>query len=497
MDTEVIVIGAGTTGLTLACALQSAGISVRLLDAASGPATTSRALGLQPRGVEVLDRLGALAHLPSHGIPVDRVIVHVNGRELAQLKVTGRTRLNGPTGLLMSQADIEAALRDRLTALGGSVEWGRRVSAVAARTDQVDVQFDDGPTLSAGWLVGADGAHSMVRKSMDIGFPGVPLIERFLLADVRAEIDRPRDATHAWLRGTDMFAAFPLPGEALWRLMSPAPQGMSDDPVAADIVAELGSNLAATAGGTIRSVEWTSSFRIQRRLADRYRQGRVLLAGDAAHIHSPFGGQGMNTGIGDAENLAWKLALVIGGHAADSLLDTYETERRPIAADVLSTTSGLTGLITGDGRVARLVRDRIAVPLANRPWLQRLIIEKSSQLQVSYRRGPLGNGQRLPSRGVRAGDRIPDRPGVRADGTNTRLYAELGPQWVAVGPSWVAASARDRLGDLVTAVDEGAEAALIRPDGHLAWRGCEPESLVSWLDNALGSHSTAAKAPRP
>ena len=166
-------------------------------------------------------------------------------------------------------------------------------------------------------------------------------------------------------------------------------------------------------------------FRIQRRLADTYRRGRVLLAGDAAHIHSPLGGQGMNTGIGDAENLAWKLALVIGGRADDSLIDTYQAERRPIAEDVLESTSGLTEIVVGESRTARFVRDRIGVPLMNRDWVQRLIAKKASQLQVSYRYGPLGarRWRRLP--GLRPGDRVPDREG---------MYEKLGPAWALLGP---------------------------------------------------------------
>ena len=333
--TDVIVVGAGPTGLTLACGLQAAGVDVRVLDKASGPAVTSRALGLQPRGVEVLDRLGALGDLPDRGLPIRTVTINVDGRELASFPVGQATRLGGPRGLIMSQADIEAALRDRLIALGGDVEWGRGVSGLEPERHGVRVRLDDGSDADASWVVAADGAHSVVRKAMGIGFPGVPVVERFLLADVHADIDLQRGGATSWLRGDMMLAVFPLPGIDLWRVMAPAPTGFGDEPAAAAIVDYLGTRLAAEAGGTIRSVVWTSSFRIQRRLADSYRRARVLLAGDAAHIQSPFGGQGMNTGIGDAENLAWKLALVVSGRAGERLLDSYEAERRPIAKGVL------------------------------------------------------------------------------------------------------------------------------------------------------------------
>jgi 2-polyprenyl-6-methoxyphenol hydroxylase-like FAD-dependent oxidoreductase len=491
MDTDVVVVGAGPTGLTLACGLRAAGVNVRVVDAAAAPAVTSRALGLQPRGVEVLDRLGALGDLPKHGIPVSRVVVHVDGQELAQLRIVVAARQGGPAALLMSQADIEGALRNRLMELAGSVEWGRRVDRVEGATNDVAVLFDDGATIHARWVVGADGAHSAVRKSTGIGFPGVPLVEAFLLADVHADLDRPRDAVSSWLRSTGPFAAFPLPGADLWRLMAPAPPGEPADATPDDIITELGSRLSDEGGGTIGSVEWTSAFRIQRRLADSYRRGRVLLAGDAAHIHSPLGGQGMNTGVGDAENLAWKLALVVAGRADERLLDTYEAERRPIAKNVLATTSGLTGLVVSDRRLARLLRDRIAVPLLNTSWLQRLIVERSSQLQISYRSGPLGSRGWKP--GIRPGDRIPDRHCIRADGTAARLYEVLGPEWAFFGSAGLARLAQARLGDVIELRDDG-EALLVRPDGHLAWRGTDAAGLATWLDTALGA-PTGVRTP--
>jgi 2-polyprenyl-6-methoxyphenol hydroxylase-like FAD-dependent oxidoreductase len=477
--TDVVVVGAGPTGLAVACGLRAAGVAVKVLDGAAGPAMTSRALGLQPRGVEVLDRLGALGDLPERALPINKVIVTVESRELARLQVgSAMQRLGGRTGLIISQAEIEAELRKRLAELGGTIEWGHRVTGLAPRTDGVSVRLDDDSEIEAGWVIGADGAHSVVRNALDVRFPGVPLVEQFLLADVHADLDRPRDAASVWIRGTQLLAAFPLPDD-IWRLMAPAPTQFGDQPQQDKIVDFLGARLRAEAGGTIGTVEWTSSFRIQRRLADTYRRGRVLLAGDAAHIHSPLGGQGMNTGIGDAENVAWKLALVIDGRADDSLLDTYDAERRPIAEDVLESTSGLTEIVVGQSRVARLVRDRIAVPLMNRDWVQRLIAKKASQLQVSYRHGPLGarRWRRLP--GLRPGDRVADRNG---------LYDALGPAWALLGPEPLADVARERLGNVVALPGEG-DALLVRPDGHLAWRGTDAAGLQVWLDGALGERA--------
>jgi 4,5-epoxidase len=320
-----------------------------------------------------------------------------------------------------------------------------------------------------------------------VGFPGVPLVEGFLLADVHADVDRPRDAACSWLRGSGALAAFPLPGADLWLLlMARAPEHWRPDPESDDIVAYLKARLAEEASGTVRSVEWTSSFRIQRRLADDFRRGRLFLAGDAAHIHSPFGGQGMNTGIGDAENLAWKLALVVTGRADAALLDTYEAERRPIAENVLRTTSSLTKVVMGDGPLARLVRDHVAIPLLNRKWMQRQIAERASQLRVTYRHGPLGCPGWLPLRGLRRGDRVADRVCTRADGMTTRLHDELGPQWALLGAESLAEAARARLGDVVALRRDAGDALLVRPDGHLAWRGHDADALNVWLDGALG-----------
>jgi 2-polyprenyl-6-methoxyphenol hydroxylase-like FAD-dependent oxidoreductase len=485
MGIEVIVVGAGPTGLALACGLRAAGVDVKVLDKAAGPAVTSRALGLQPRGVEVLDRLGALGDLPDRGLTVRSVTINVDGRELATFPVGAPTRLGGSSALLMSQADIEGALRDRLSALGGSVDWNRPVAGLVLRADGVTVRLDDGAELDAGWVVGADGAHSVVRKAMGVGFPGVPIVERFLLADVHADIDLQRGGATSWLRGDVALAVFPLPGDDLWRVMAPAPTDFGDEPAPDAILDYLGSLLAAEAHGTIRSVEWTSSFRIHRRLADTYRRGHVLLAGDAAHIHSPLGGQGMNTGIGDAENLAWKLALVVSGRADQHLLDTYEAERRPIAKSVLDTTSGVTEVVVGQGRASRLLRDRLLVPLLNLRWMQNLITERASQLRVSYRSGPLGAGRSRFLPGLRVGDRVPDRPCTRSDGTTVRLHDALGPGWALLGPQSLADIAREHLGDVVALRGERA-ALLVRPDGHLAWRGTDSAGLREWLGTALG-----------
>jgi 2-polyprenyl-6-methoxyphenol hydroxylase-like FAD-dependent oxidoreductase len=395
--------------------------------------------------------------------------------------------------LFVSQAAVEEQLRRRLGELGVDVEWGTEVTGAWPDADGVTVEVAGGEPIRAGWLAGCDGAHSVVRELAGIGFPGVPVVEQFLLADVHADWARDRSTSAMWLHRDGLLIAIPMRDAAgagdLWRLMADVPAtGARLD--AAVIVAGFEELLPARAGEhgvRIRDAVWTSVFRIQRRLADTYQAGRVLLAGDAAHVHSPIGGQGMNTGIGDAENLAWKLGLVVRGRADPALLATYACERRPLATDVLQRTTANTRILVGESAVARILRDRLFVPLLNLPAVQRQATRTASQLAVSYRRGPLGGRGPAP----RPGDRVPDRACTRSDGTGTRLHAELGPAWVVLAPAGegddVLTAAHKHLGDSVVLLHASGlrSVLLVRPDGHLAWRGTDPAGAGRWLTGAL------------
>ncbi|MFJ6935494.1 FAD-dependent monooxygenase [Streptomyces sp. NPDC101132] len=376
--------------------------------------------------------------------------------------------------------------------LRAEVEWGHEVTGLHQDPHGVTLQVG-GQDLRAGWVVGCDGAHSRIRKAAAIGFPGVPLVEGFLLADVRAGLPLPREAVSVWLSGDRMIGAFPLPGADLWRLMTPATAAEDSEDVLASVRRALEEQTGIDAA-LIRHADWTSTFRIQRRLASTYRRGRVLLAGDAAHIHSPFGGQGMNTGLGDAENLAWKLALVSSGRAASPLLDTYERERRPIAREVLESTSAMTRIVVGGSAPARFLRDRLLLPLLDRPRVQRMVWEQASQLKITYRHGPLGMSRPrgLVSRaGTGAGDRVPDVPTRREDGSPSRLHRELGGTWALLQPCEphprLAAAVRAHLSaadvTLLTHEETTDDCLLVRPDGHLAWRGTRARDL----DHALAA----------
>ena len=495
---EVVVVGAGPAGLALACALRLQGVTVRVVDGAAGPASTSRANILHARGVEVLDRLGGLGDLPERSLSALTVTQYLDGRAAITVRFGDLGLGTVRPALYVSQADVEAALRRRLTELGGDVDWDTPLTGLSQDEHGVTAVLGDGGAVRCRWLAGCDGAHSTVRKLTGIGFPGVRLTERFLLADVHADWPVDRAGGHGWPHRDGPFFAVPMRevgrADDLWRLMVYDPtDGGDGGREVLERVRELVPERTGRTDVQIRDAVWTSVFRVHRRLADTYRHGRVFLVGDAAHIHSPLGGQGMVTGMGDAENLAWKLALVVRGRATDALLDTYEAERRPLATDVLARTTTATRLQVGDSPLMRLLRRRVLVPLAAMPSVQRRASQLASQLWVTYRRGPLGSRSRLGRR-PRPGDRVPDLTCTRPDGSHTRLHAELGAHWALLAPTASGGDhhteARRHLGDTVVPLipddpHQQRDLWLVRPDAHLAWRGTDASHLGRWLDNAL------------
>lgn len=278
--------------------------------------------------------------------------INIGGARTATLRVGGASTLVTRPSLIVSQAEVERSLRNRLARLGATVEWSRELVSFAQDASHVSAGIAGVGPVDCDWLIGCDGAHSRVRHLAGIGFTGGPIIEEFLLADAQAALPADRGAAHVWART-------PAAGA----------NGMAADP--------------GRAGELDLDVPHPAAARAT------YRAGRVFVAGDAAHIHSPFGGQGMNTGLGDADNLAWKLALVVRGAARTELLDKYEAERRPVARDVLRSTTSLTRAVPGDTWTARFLRDHVLIPALDLRPVQRLIAERSSQLRVNYRHDPL------------------------------------------------------------------------------------------------------------
>ncbi|MET7338010.1 FAD-dependent oxidoreductase [Nonomuraea sp. NPDC005650] len=486
MDTDVLVVGAGPVGLALACALLQHGVSVRVIDKAEGPATTSRANFVHARGSEVLNRLDALGDLPQESVRAMTITTYAGDRPMMKIRFGDPGLGTAAPPMVISQARVEAQLRKRLAELGGQPEWDKRLTSLQQDPAGVTATLADGRTIRAGWLVGCDGSASTVRKLAGFRFPGVKVSERFLLVDGRLDPGLDRSGTSGWAHPDGVLGAMPMPGDQ-WRLLAYDATFTGDKPGEEQITERMRLILPERTGLTglrLHDVTWASLFSVHRRLADAYRNGRVLLAGDAAHVHAPFGGQGMLTGLGDSENLAWKLALVVRGLAAERLLDTYQAERRPLATQVLRGSTAATKVNIAGSPFGRLLRDQVLMRLFNQSWIQRWTTYTTSQLWVSYRRGPLGGRGRKP----RPGDRIGDLSCERPDGSPTRLHAELRGKWAVLGDQAAFEAARQRLGDQVVRLRAAGHAEgpamLVRPDAHLACKG-GPAEFARWLDGAL------------
>lgn len=412
-DRLVLIVGAGPTGLVLALWLTRLGVRVRVVDKTAEPGTTSRAVAVQARTLELYRQVGLSAAVVEAGVRVAAANLWVGGAKAARLPLgrMGRGLSPFPFALTYPQDAHERLLIDRLAALGVAVERrtelarfeqdAERVRAVLKRPDGSEEVCD------AAYLAGCDGAHSTVREGLAAGFPGGTYSGRFYVADVDAAGPAADGDIHVDFEEADFLAVFPLQGVGRLRLIGPVrwdPDRERRDLTFDDVGARAVRNLNLS----IARVNWFSTYRVHHRVAARFRRGRAFLLGDAAHVHSPVGGQGMNTGIGDAVNLAWKLAAVLTGGAGDGLLATYEPERIGFARRLVATTDRAFTVITKPGGVARRVRTRL-VPVIARvlfrvPSVRRLLFRTVSQIGVNYRRGPLSAGT---AGAVRGGDRLP------------------------------------------------------------------------------------------
>ncbi|RDH78958.1 FAD-dependent oxidoreductase [Mycolicibacterium moriokaense] len=371
-DTDVLVVGAGPTGLTLAASLLSRGVATTVVDRQAAGANTSRAAVVNARSLEVLESIDVARRLVKEGIEAPRFSLRDGARTLVPIDF-GALPTEYHYSLMVSQATTERVLAERLVELGGTVARPKALSAVEQDADGVTATFDDGDVIRARYVVGADGIHSTVREQAGIGFAGGAYDESFMLADVRLDGDVPTDEVILYWASAGLTVVAPLPGD-VYRIVAPVAQA-PETPSAAFVQDILDSRGPGEGAMTVGAIVWGSRFRIQHRVADTFRAGRLLLAGDAAHVHSPAGGQGMNLGIQDAVALGEALAAVLAG-GPESLLDEYSRARRPIARDVVAMTDRLTRLATLP-RALRPLRNAVfsvvgRIPAANRALAWRL-----------------------------------------------------------------------------------------------------------------------------
>ena len=409
----MLVAGAGPTGLVLALWLTRLGVRVRIVDKTTAPGTTSRALAVQARTLELYRQVGLADDVIARGHKVAAINLWVAGRRTARAVIgdMGKEISPFPDPLIFPQDEHERLLIDSLRESGVEVERETALSAFEETVDGVVAHLErsDGATdvCTASYIAGCDGAHSTVRETLGIRFPGGTYEHLFYVADVDARGEVMNGELHVALDAADFLAVFPLKGEGCARLIGTvragidtAPNGISWDDVSRRAIERMRIE--------VERVNWFSTYRVHHRVADRFRSGRAFLLGDAAHIHSPVGGQGMNTGIGDAVNLAWKLAAVVQKRAPATLLDSYEPERIGFARRLVATTDRAFTGVTSSGAIARFVRMRLVPFVAPRLFsvaaTRRLLFRTVSQTGVNYRGSSLSQGQ---AGAVRGGDRLP------------------------------------------------------------------------------------------
>lgn len=495
-DTDITVVGAGPTGLTLALQATSMGASVRIIEQRPSPREWAPALAVHPRTLEVLGGLGVAGELVARGVPDARLIIHFGNSTVAgRIYDLDLADTAYPFIHFIPQPDVESVLRENLAAAGVEVEWGTGFAGLLQDGERVVVDAL-GPTgeaaISSRYLVGCDGAESAVRDALGIPFRGRRYRETIVVADVEPRVGYGAGTAHAFMGEEGILFIFPLPsGRA--RLIAPL-QREADETDVARLVEDH------TRGAVeLADISWVRAIRPQHRLARVYRRGRVFVAGDAAHVHSPAGAQGMNTGIQDAINLGWKLALVVDGAPAD-LLDTYESERRPVARQVVGLTGVAFALEVSEFLPLRIGRRWAARPIAGailpRHKLLSRVARVVSGLDTRYRRGAIGDGgscSGLP------GSRLPDY--MLEGGPVSRLHQMIdGTSFhlLLVGETDEETHLTDRLGEHLRVrrldrswlpgdvADTLPRHVLVRPDGYIGAVTGDGTQIEEYLDKWIG-----------
>lgn len=512
-DCDVLVIGAGPTGLMAATLLRRGGVRVRIVEKRGEASRESRAFAVQARSLELFQSIGLVDALLDRGVMNTGVDIHVGGRQVGGLDFdrSGSPDTPFPFILMLPQSETEAILIGELARQGVEVERGIEVAGLDQEAEGVVTRGTDvgggAVAIRSAYVIGADGAHSVVRKALGLTFLGAPYEQRFLLADCRVDWALDHDRFRVFAHGERIGLFLPLRGRALSRVMAAdIRKGEGEDAQAAPMeLADLQAAFSEAAGIALTLSEpvWTSRYRIHHRGVNRYRVGRVFVAGDAAHIHSPAGGQGMNTGLQDAANLAWKLTAALRGGAgdstADALLDSYDAERRPVGEAVLVQTDRLFSLAAGRSGWQAGLRDLLAPVLVGGASelgaFQRKVFRTVSEIGLRYGEGGEGErpgaGERAPDAAMTRHRRVFDLIGGYAPHLLLLSRRPLGAEEVegllagldGLPAHLVARLAAGRDPRVVVAEtaavfeayglhEPEAQAILaIRPDGYVAWRG--------------------------
>ncbi|HEX3413044.1 MAG TPA: FAD-dependent monooxygenase [Stellaceae bacterium] len=515
---KALIVGAGPTGLVMAHELARDGIQCRLIDKAPHRAMESRAIAIHSRTVETFELMGLADDFLGAGQHIAGVNVYGEHGRIAHAAF-GMLETRYPFVLGVPQDETERILEERLARLGVRVERNTELVSLAQREFGVGARLrtaDRVEEVEADWLLGCDGAHSTVREQLGISFSGATYPEHFVLADVKVAGDLDHAEAQVWLQREGALAFFPLP-EDRWRLIIiNSPPDWHGEPGLAQcqaLVDERGLHRLR-----LGDPRWTAVFRIHRREAARFRKDRMFLLGDAAHIHSPVGGQGMNMGIQDAFNLGWKLSLILRNGANPQLLDSYEAERKPVDEAVIRQTDRATRLVSLHGTVARFIRDHMMSLLTQIPAVAEKLGEGLSGIAVNYRHSPIVEEHASGMAGPAAGDRAPDAPLVTAkDGASVRLYdlfakhrhilLLMGPEVMPltlprypetvlaahrVAPPGVAGTDFIDCGGVVAKRYGSSPAAyLIRPDGYVGFR-CDGRTVSANLPNYLAKLFSSA-----
>ncbi|MBV8884134.1 MAG: FAD-dependent monooxygenase [Chroococcidiopsidaceae cyanobacterium CP_BM_RX_35] len=525
----VLIVGAGPTGMTAAMELSRFGVPVRIVDKLATPSTTSRALAVQARTLELFEQRGLIQEMLQIGNQGTEATIYGNGKRLGKVHLTEiKSRYNFI--LLLSQSETERILREELARQGVAIEHGTEMIEFAQLESSAQPGLNSGvkavlrnsegglEELEAAYLISAEGAHSMVRRTLNLQFQGKSLQQSYALADLHLDGDLPDNELSIFTAAHGFLGVFPM-GNRHFRFIATEPEKhekTDDEPTLAELqkIYDEDSHIPAR----LRDMTWSSRFRINSRMLHTLRERRMFLGGDAAHIHSPAGGQGMNTGIQDMINLSWKLAMVWQGKATPELLNTYEEERLPIIRSIVSRTETATDVLNSNSPIVHQLITHIAPVLLNAHFVQQLSTGLISEVAANYRASSLS--QTHHARGsLRAGDRVPDMDVIvrnldSSEDTQprkARLYEILAPSrfnllvagsestmdlppiWEAQLSPWHGFLKIQHIAPVPTqgeamfqfdsSFGNGQSLALVRPDSYLGFVGNQDalSALTEWL----------------